>query len=255
MEKYSIIDTPFRDIVTIKKNSDNLSFRPAATGLYSELDLLKTKADMEEYENLIINGSIASAAHFDIEAAKRNATNEFIERSSVALWWHYHTGIEASPNPITLESGFNIYQGRIDAIHGLGSVAISILENNEKYPYLALGSSFDHDRAKAGNSAYLESIQSWVGSCWLKNNSKPLYWDLLELKKRANEITLADSERIKAISSPDLLQDIIKIELSKIGNVAIAGVFFIDEGFNSDPGKFLKSMTEQEPTVFSDPNH
>lgn len=250
MEKYSIIHTP-SELISVKKNTDLISFRPAATGKLEILEKLKLMTEMESLEDSIGCRAFASAAHLNEECAIRNAKNEFIERATLISWWKcgYRLSSTRVDNDYGLDAKFELHTGKISSFTELGYTAISILENEKEYPYIVLGSAYDDNPDVADEKATIEAVQSWTGSKWMQQHGQPVYWDLKELQKRVRNLKNEDAQD-NAVDKTIQWDELMKIKLQKIGEIAVVS---IDPIYNNETD-FIKKITCSEPMIFTSPN-
>lgn len=203
MEFYKI-NTPAKEIFTVKYEDSNFkSFQPASTGYDNELLILKASMEKLEIEASLSQqpGFISSAAHNTETEAIRNAQFEAVERISLSSWWVHKDPILGKVSSRNIEELldtyfepnhlFKLHIGFVQPIVPTGFLAVSILENSHEYPYIVLGSSHKESQKEAVFSAFLESIQSWSATQWMRTNNNDFQqpkWDIGELRRRCNDI-------------------------------------------------------------------
>lgn len=197
------IPTPAKDIFVLKAGDfDEDGFRPAASGDYSAE--LQQRVEMEAVEIALSkkqpSGFIASAAHMEKSQAIRNAKFEAIERISLSAWWSLNRPIIAKYEQRLIDEllkvhdldgqGFDLNIGFIEPACETGFVAVAILENSQQYPFTVLGGSYKETAQEAAHHAFLESLQSWTATKWIRDNElKPVpAWDIGNLRARSNEL-------------------------------------------------------------------
>lgn len=200
--KYMKVDTPAIGVVTLRLNTDENTFMPAATGLSGDkLVELRTSMEKLEIEASVDTkpGYISRAAGPKKSMAIKNARYEAIEKMSLSAWWSLNRpsigkvsiGIIKKLLRVYFPSGdFQLSIGFVEPVCGTGYVAVSILQNTNKFPFAVLGSCYSNTPKSAMEKAFFESIQSWCATNWLRINNKELmpYWDLGELRRRSLEI-------------------------------------------------------------------
>jgi hypothetical protein len=258
----------------VKVDSPSL-FRPAA--IDDDIFLAYKKAAMERYEDILSGHKqiIATAAHEDKEIAIKNAREEAIERSSLAAWWAYRRSVVArfdgnladymSDYYLDRRKEFQINIGFIKPVCNMGYVAVSILENHSDYPHAVMGGGFGIDPVSAARKALLESVQSWTGTQWLRQNNpdEMPYWDFPELIKRAGDIRKADEIDVPGNSHrPFGRQALISyfagsdLYVAKLDSVYVAGI-----GRGADVSGLSYKIAEldkqpgEEAVVFTQHNH
>lgn len=206
--KYMKVDTPAIGVVTLRLNTNENTFMPAATGLSGD-KLVELRASMEKLEiEASVDtkpGYISRAAGPKKSMAIKNARYEAIERMSLSYWWSMGKSTLWKVNPEITKRllrtyfpsvDFQLNIGFVEPVCGTGYVAVSLLQNTKLFPYAVLGSCYSSSPKSAMKKAFFESIQSWSATNWLRKNNKKLmpYWDLGEIRRRSVEIS----------SSPDL---------------------------------------------------
>lgn len=197
MKNFIDIPTPYQGIVT-RKQVESATFRPAATGLPTDELNLRFQMEALEVEASVNQepGYISTAAHITEMNAIRGALDEADERISAAAWWVYDRPLESRFDSLQVSVGLlereapkeiqSVAIGFVDSFMKRGHVAVSILQG-DTYPFAVLGASIAGDRTESATKAFVESIQSWTASKWLRMHepgSMPL-WDVAELNRRA----------------------------------------------------------------------
>lgn len=206
--KYMLVESPATGIVTVRIDTPENTFMPAATGLSND-ELVRVRASMEKIEIEASvdkkTGYISRAAGTKKKMAIKNARFEAIEKISLSAWWSLNrstigkVSIQVTKRLLRtyLPGGdFKLNIGFVEPVCNTGYVVVSILQNTNKFPYAVLGSCYSDTPESAMKKAFFESVQSWCATNWLRKNNKELmpYWDLGELRKRSVEI----------LSSPNL---------------------------------------------------
>lgn len=189
------------------RHEEDIFFRPAATG--TNIELLKTKVKMEVLESesagLVPGGYISSAAHEDKQTAIIHSEMEAAERISCAIWWALNQPFLCSADSLLLkqlkreyirDQKIAVAGGYIRNLLGSGFVSVAILHDNFNR-MAVLGSASGQTPELALEKSLLESIQSWVGTKWLREQKTrtPIYWDIENLLRRAEELT-SDCEQL-----------------------------------------------------------
>lgn len=203
---FRTIDNPFSETHLVRLESDRVKgmFRPSA--IDSELSIAREKASMEELEDIFSCEAniISSAAHPDLSTAIYNAQKEAIERISLSAWWAFERPVKSKLSQkeklaiidgiLPKDGSFNVEIGFVEPSCATGYVAVSILESKIDWPRIVLGGSYDIEPMLAAKKAFLESVQSWTATNWLKDNdpSNMPYWDSQELLKRAQSIRASE---------------------------------------------------------------
>lgn len=272
MKNFIDIPTPYLGIIT-RKQVDSPTFRPAATGFITdELDL---RFQMEALEvEASVNqepGYISTAAHTTKSNAIRAALNEADERISAAAWWVYDRPLESGFDPLnvpidSLESEASkeirsIAIGFVDSCMKRGVVAVSILQG-DTYPFAVLGASISEDRTESASKAFIESVQSWTASKWLRTHepdSMPL-WDVAELNRRATIIRQSeDSTRRSESSNNDTQNSITEslvVKTRRYNDRYVAWVYATERvisGTSLSLASLARRLDEQ-PQVFTNHN-
>ncbi len=192
-----IIHTISPEIV-IAREQGSEHFRPAAIGLKDD-NSLKTRVEMEQREiDFQLKNSVATlaiAAHFTEQQAQQNAQNELLERVSLASWWVYRLPTTDSID-VPQIGDYQIVTGVAPSI-GNGNATFTIIRNDSEFPFFTLGGGYAQDLSRAAEKSYLEAVQSWTATRWLRHNNMDFpNWDLNELSRRFNEIqAVTDSAR------------------------------------------------------------
>jgi hypothetical protein len=212
---YHELSTPAAGIISlqVRNGGAETQFRPSATGEPS--DLLRIRAQMEALEieasAEVQPGFVASAAHVDKEKAVAAAQFEAVERLSLAAWWALDRPILARADESVMQElgeayfagspDFRFSIGYVEPVSGTGFAAVSILENTSEYPFIVLGGSYAGTPEEAARGAFFESVQSWTGTIWMRDNApqQTPYWDVGELRKRT--AALAGAPDISAIGA------------------------------------------------------
>lgn len=139
--------------------------------------------------------TLAIAAHFTEQQAQQNAQNELLERVSLASWWVYRLPTTDSID-VPQIGDYQIVTGVAPSI-GNGNATFTIIRNDSEFPFFTLGGGYAQDLSRAAEKSYLEAVQSWTATRWLRHNNMDFpNWDLNELSRRFNEIqAVTDSAR------------------------------------------------------------
>lgn len=196
---FHFIDNPFSETHLVRLKSDNNPdvFRPSA--IDEDLSVALKKAKMEELEEVFSRepSMISSAAHSELSIATINAQREAIERISLSAWWAFDRPMKGKLNQYDMEDitgnilpkdgSFSVDIGFVEPACGTGYAAVAILESKLDLPRIVLGGAFDVEAKIAAKKAFLESLQSWLATNWLKNNTPRYmpYWDGRELLRRS----------------------------------------------------------------------
>ena len=196
------IETPSPLLHTLKIG-DNDSFRPSATG--KDLENTKLKVIMElleiEASKNVNHTIVSSAAHTDRLLSIKNAALEAEERLSASAWWAFDRPILGKASNEEIEYIYNEYKISRDYEIAIGYifptqdtnnyVAVSIIKNMSKYPFIVLGTGASDDKNIAKEKAFVESIQSWTATEWESNNDvkQSTLWDISELLRRFDKIS------------------------------------------------------------------
>jgi hypothetical protein len=235
MNKFIEIKTPFTSLKTVKLVGTE-TFRPAATGDDEDQIRLKTLMEALEIEASIDRepGFISSAAHPERDVAISNAEREANERVSVAAWWAFDREVtgRTSDTDITMlrekyhvPASYHFVIGFVEPVMKSGYAAVSLLRNDQVYPYIVLGASFDEDKETAKEKAFIESVQSWSASAWEKEQGQVLgLWDIAELRRRFLAIQASEEieqvEQLRLSNAPPT-----RLEIDQYSDAYVAWVY------------------------------
>jgi hypothetical protein len=89
----------------------------------------------------------------------------------------------------------------------------------------------------------------------MRENGKPIFWDLSELKLRADQIKSTNFHIDERYESGNATEEFTIFEYKRLGDIALARVKFKNDEYNQYPGDFLRKIHNSEPIVFSKPNY
>jgi hypothetical protein len=270
MSNYIEIDTPFSSLKTVKL-LDSSSFRPAATG--SDYNQTRLRADMERLEIYASSnqrpGFISSAAHTDNQKAISNAYSEAIERVTSAAWWALNRPVMGKLSDIDFQNiindagkptgDFDISIGFIEPINHIGNVAVSIIRQNDVYPYATTGTAFSKNHTEAANKAFIESVQSWTASTWLKKylKSEAPLWDIPTLLDRIDQIDSSPVVNEVCTENEGLIDLQFEVETRDYAEGKVAWVYAKDRPVSGTTASLasLAMRDGEKIQVFTEHNH
>lgn len=268
---------PFRSIdhlfknVTLVNTEDSDCFCPAA--IDPDPVIARHKARMEGLESQIDAAEplIATAAHVEKDIAIYNAQKEAIERLSLAPWWAFRRPVLSKLGENLTKSlceyhlpeddSFHADIGFVEPVCGTGFLAVSILQNHSEFPYAVLGGKYSDSYEEAAHGAFLESLQSWAATDWLRHNNveQMPYWDSVELFNRSASIAAAPELTEGRPFDSTMFNDFfsgVKILLQSHDEYYIAGV---DIGESASGRSYdiaeLDRKPGEEPLVFTQCNY